>query len=46
MKIALIVIAVLLVGFYFYSQAQQKKIAAQNIAAAEAFSQKMLMPKA
>lgn len=37
MKIALIVIAVLLVGFYFYSQAQQKKIAAQNIAAAEAF---------
>jgi len=37
MKIALIVIAVLLVGYYFYSQAQQKKMAVQNIAAAETF---------
>lgn len=37
MKIALIIIAVLLVGYYFYSQAQTKKIASQNSAAATAF---------
>lgn len=37
MKIALIIIAILLVGYYFYSQAQNKKIAEQNFAVATAF---------
>ena len=37
MKIALIVIAILLVGYYFYTKTQNKKIAAQNAAAATAF---------
>ena len=37
MKIALIVIAILLVGYYFYTKTQNKKIAAQNAAVATAF---------
>ncbi len=37
MKIALIVIAVLLVAYYFYAKSQNQKIASQNEAAATAF---------